>query len=215
MSSSENQIRDAESSERVLDPEEYSQRRRMQGLFDARREVQELKNELQELQSLSQYAHYDGEKLSRGKACELFRIQLTSYFAEVAPSMRITYKNKGQPYLEEEELGTLTVEPPKSMRPDKPSAANNYRQVIHPPESKQTVIYGLEALMKLPRPLEVSFTATVKERGEGRRRITEVKEVHIPWRILDTAYVKINEFLAEIGLDLDKLDEQDEVADPF
>jgi len=190
----------------VLDPDSYTQKRRLKDLFELRREVADIR--LRAQARISSLAHLDHEALTA------YRVAMNAYLVEVEPLIR---RYGGEELWEEASLGELTVEPPDGLTEEgvTPSIQNRQRRVKSPAEPETTTFTGLQSILTEPNPLAVTFEATVSERLEGTYTRQETKYVQIPDDVLDRAYRTVNLFLAKQGLDLDPDDDHSKIIREF
>lgn len=204
--SSQREGPDADANATVLDPDAYTQKRRLKDLFELRREVADIRLHAQA--QISSPYHLDHEALTA------YRVAMNAYLVEVEPLIR---RYGGEDIWEESHLGTLTVSPPEGFTEDgtTPSIHNGQREIINPASETEIHFDGLQSILTEPNPLTATFEATVTERHKGEHKIRETKTVQIPDRILDRGYRTVNLFLAEQGLDLDPDDDNSDIIREF
>lgn len=160
----------------VTDPEDFAQRERLRQIYEARQEFQEARQKADQLRA------EEGWPLWRKENYVLDAFQ--RYFFEVEGLME--RHPKGDYYLEEVELGV--VKPPGVEGKD------------YDPDDAR-VFEGLRSLAQDYRPMP-SDGYTLPSDGRSRASDSEV-QITVPEASITRAFRKVNEFLAEVGLDAD------------
>jgi len=168
----------------VTDPEDFTQHERLRQIYEARQEFQKARQKVSQLQAEEDWP------LWREENYVLHAFQ--RYFFEVEGLME--RHPKGDYYLEEVELGTVT--PPGVEGTDYDS-------------DDARVFVGLRSLAIDYRPMP-SDGFTMPSNGRSRASDREV-QITVPKASITKAFRKVNEFLAEVGLDAD-MDEEDRDA---
>lgn len=187
---------------RVLDPEEYTQKRRLRDIFNARERVSMKEQEV----TASKAKHEaSGRKYPELQARMIVLSAAQEFIKQVEPLMINVYPEVGEKYWTEVDLGTATITPPKEMTEATESNIHNgYREVKEPAEPKTVEFKGIDELLNADEKLTATFTAkvTTKHDPDGKVEKAEVSEP-IPRQIVMKAVRQTSLFLAEVGLDLD------------
>lgn len=192
--------------ERVEDVDELSQRARMRELYETRRDVRERRRKIHDAQYLG------GMNLSPEKAATLYRDTLGVYLRELHPLITKIYEETGKEYWEEYELGSVEIQPPEEADGD---GGRSAEYVVETGGSKVWRFDGLKSIFEAPESLTAEFEVTKHEYPRGRFKTTVTASRQIPFHILDNAYTASNEFLADIGLDLDPDEGEDEYNNQY
>lgn len=185
---------------RVLDPDEYTQKRRIKDVLDARRLVSDVRMEAEDRMATRDRTR----RLSRREASRLYRTAVHNYVDEVRPLMTVRYPDAGREYWEEADLGAQVIEPPEHLTGSvEPSVPKDLSEIAEPATPVRVEIVGLKQFVKAPRTFGVEFKAEVRTYDGLRETRTEFKRAPMDWKILDTATWAVNKFLAKIGMDLD------------
>ncbi|OTE99115.1 hypothetical protein B9G49_13410 [Halorubrum sp. SD683] len=187
---------------RVLDPEEYTQKRRLRDVFDARRRVAEWEREARNLRM------QQGVNEQQERHYILSAVQ--SYLREIEPMMLETYPEIGEEYWKDVDLGSVEIPPPESLAPE--NAGSVHSEIISVEEAaepQQASLAGIGSLLGRDVWVSAQFEARVMKRG-GDGEVPEVgtNTVLLPRRIIMKAFRQANVFLSEVGLDLDPDDER-------
>jgi len=188
---------------RVLDPEEYTQKRRLRDVFDARRRVAEWEREGRNARVMNDHVSEHHER-------HLLLTAVQSYLREVEPLMLETYPEIGKEYWQKAELGTVQIPPPESLSPE--NAGSVHTDVITVDETaspEEVHLEGIGTLLGREVWLSGEFEARVTKRGVGGE-VTQkdTNSVLIPRPVIMKAFREANMFLADVGLDLDPDDER-------
>ena len=204
--------KDNSSPQQVSDPEEYINHRRLKTIFDIRDQMRELRNEVKIAPHVDRTSSYE--------ALSAYRAIVSSYIVEVEPLMR--HYKPGPNLLDEHDFGTVTVGPTVVERKKRAgrarrltyidtSADSNFNKnkfaVKHVPKPVEFEFEGLTSLLQQPDPLVSEFEVTGTTRDKKRRRHTVTRQV--PFNKLDDMTRTINNFLADIGMEVDPEESQE------
>jgi hypothetical protein len=191
----------------VSDPEDYSTSARLKQIFDARRQMRNMRREA------SSYRHSGNRHSLRVEAIQHYRSGVESYLLEV--DTLLTQHDPG-PYLwAEKHYGTVTVRPPGNWE----SGRRYYRstnlevgpnkplKVKELPEPVEVDVIGLKWLFEAETPVSRPFE--FEHQGYSRETVTKTGTAFIAWSTLNEMVTDVNRFLAELGVGL-SLDETDE-----
>lgn len=212
---------DEEQPEGIEKAEDYISKRRLKSVFDLRQEIHKTRKKLR-------MAEYQGN--SRFEILCGYRVLVESYLLEVEPLLR--RYGDGDHYLHEKEFGEVSVEP-QIRRTDDQRVRRGEFSLYFPnqpaeygdrwfrveweadlPEAITYDVTGLDSLMSVPSELAISDTISCA-RGPVSGSETEVrsylKRSQIPMGILDEMVRTINEFLSDIGFELEPEEEDNPV----
>lgn len=184
----------------IRDPSEKSQDRRIDGILNAREGVIEDRRALRS----AMLASKGSERITRRRALEAYRVSVENYLMEAEPLFTTNYEKVGNPYWNEEELGTQVIQPPAHLVGDvEPSVSEDISKIVKPASPVTVEFVGLKSLLKAPRPLRATFTARIHDyAGQPEERIV-TRAAPVEWGILDNAVREVNNFLAASGMDVD------------
>lgn len=175
----------------IKDSEEYSQSRRLQELYDARQRLRERRDDAR--------VALAGGHVNPLQIRSAYRRVLKSYLMEIEPLMTTKFADTGQEYWENAPLGTMVIDPP----PEGVAGSDAYGPgLLEPAEPWEWTFEGIGTLVEMPSPVVVSFEwETASQLGNG----SHVETVHdeVPWHVMDKAYRLTNEFLADIGFEIE------------
>jgi hypothetical protein len=170
---------------RVDDPEDFAQKQRMKQIYDARQEFQQARAEAPQLRRerdwrLHEYQNYIHSAVQR-------------YFFEVEGLMR--RHPSGDKYLHDVKLGGV-------VKLENVDRENGERGIVNPGDDWEPDrgFVGLQSIADQYRPMQTSGYKPAK--GAPKTEDTAVL-VTVPVKVSMRAFRKINNFLAEVGLDAD------------
>ena len=176
---------------KIDDPEDYSTSTRLKQIYEARRELREMRRQ----------AATHRHKHPR-RALAYYRTGVESYLMEVDTLFQ--RNEEGRRLWSEEHFGTVTIEPPEP--PETAYYTTNTYEKLDPVSYK---IRGLESLFELDS--EITHVFEMKKKHELRG--TETKRVErsapVPWNALNRMVTSTNSYLSDLGIGLD-IDETDE-----
>jgi len=170
----------------VDDPEDYAQRERLKHIYQARREFLEARAEAPQLRrkedwNLPEYQDYIYNALQR-------------YFFEVEGLMR--RHPEGDHYLHDVPLGGVVHYDNVVLEDGERGVRTDLDEDFEPDRA----FVGLESMGKKYRPIR---TTGYKVGRDAKETKDTAVLVTVPVQVSMRAYRKINEFLAEVGLDAD------------
>lgn len=193
--------------DQVKDPEEYVNKRRLKSIFDIRDNIAQKRLEVKQADQI--------QGASRFKALTAYRTLVDSYVLEVEPLL-LSY-DPGQKYLYEFDFGEVNISPEtrseEGLRGGTSTCGKEIRiqgnphrswfRLVREPEPAKVEVKGLDALFSLPDPLYHEFEVQVV--GSGRQTTTKTVPVtmQIDYPILDSMVRVVNQFLAQIGFELE------------
>lgn len=176
----------------IDDPEELSQKKRINELLHRRKSVIDARDAAIEAQLMGQ--------TPRADALQYYRSRIESLIIDLWTKFKNDEIDVGKEFLEQREIDTIRVDPPASFprSPDDEDLAPG----ATPPAPKQVRIRGLKWFLENEGAIQVPFTVRMDgDNGPGQR--TEVQEVSVPLTTLDKALLTCTEFLDEAGIDAD------------
>lgn len=174
---------------RIGDPEEISQKTRIQELLSRRSGVID-----------SRDAAVDAVKFGQADertAREFYQSRIESLVIDLWTKFESSDLETGEEYLKAAEIDTFTVEPPSELIPSDRADMAAGEDL---PDAKEYTIEGLEWFIENDAVIEVPFTAyTWNPPGEK----TVPSKVLIPWETLDRGLIMCMKFIDETGIDAD------------
>jgi hypothetical protein len=201
--------------ERIEDSEDYSKQRRLKSVFDIRRDIHETRTDIK----------FETHKLSqRHQAITAYRALVESYLFEIEPLLR--RYGDGEYYLTEYDFGHLT------LAPETRAASGNailtvelYFPNLDTPHNGNTDPWKEVREKYVPEPITYDFTGLqslfsspdslilhdeVKENDSFKAETyTYVQKSQIPMSMLDEMVRVMNEFISDIGFELEPEKEDD------
>jgi hypothetical protein len=170
-------------SERIDDPEDYGASERLKQIYQARRELRDIRREA---------AAY--RRSAPKESVAYYRTGVESYLMELEP---LFYQNEtGVEIWQDRFFGTVTIEPPET-------AEQPYYQIGGPElEPAQYRINGLNTLFQID---EITHIFEIEEESElsGRTAETTKRRSPIPWDVLNRMVSVANRYCSELGIGLD------------
>lgn len=185
----------------VADPDEYTQTRRLRAIHDARENVVQTRNQVEEAEIFQDFDPDAGRRLVR-RAVE-------NYALEVEPLVRDADSRTDRDYWSGVELGTMAIHPPgwfADVLADPGVYTVNGSGI---PEPVGFTFNGLESLFDAGRPPAAAFEMTVQKKHEGVQTVTDTVPREIPLDVLENAYRTLNRVLRDLGIDASLDDNQD------
>jgi len=197
----------------IEDIENYTEERRLKSIFDIREQIHTMRQEVR-------VAAQDKQK--RFEALCVYRALVDSYLMELEPLLR--RYGDGEYYLREKDFGTIEIEPKVEQAkvgrygmetrlyfPEK----GEWKKVDHRsiPEPDNIHLKGLESLFNIPDPITISTSVQKPGRPDLSMRDSNTYQyrwkIQIPLQKLDTMLRTLNNFLSEIGFELEPEEEDD------
>jgi hypothetical protein len=189
----------------VDDPESYIQTRRLQDIFEARKDVRDQRMIAKE----HEIAYSDRPKEAR-KARRLYRASVENYLSELRPLF--LSDELGKQYWFNLDLGSVSMDPSvyngtygDSTDVLKYDDGDKTYVVTKEPETKYIDLNGLNAVFELAEPVTASWTLKVKAPGRGRgpTGLPITEKFDIGFTNLDAIVNEANSYLRERGIELD------------
>lgn len=173
--------------DQIRDPSEddFNQRQRLKEIWDARRRVNEYREEL---------AVNLGETIDQSRAERIYHQTLKQYIMVLHTLFVDVYPEPGQEVWFNAELGTQIVDPPPELNGQ---AKPQYRDFS-----------GLKDILEAPAVKTMEFNEEFHQRHQGYTSVATAKTVTVPWNILDTALMTCNGFLSTVGLEAELKDDE-------
>lgn len=199
------------------DPESITQQRRLNDIFEARRQVRQQRLRTKEYR-------IEGNSTDQFKATQLYRAAVENYLSEIR-SLLLS-DELGKQYWYQVDFGEIVLEPPFSVeeigrnrgqdriyRETRNGNTKTYR-VTEQVEPAKYDLQGLRCPFALPNPVAHTFTFQAKRYGVGGGGVqkSHTAETALPFDTLDDIVNTANEYLSERGLDLE-LSEIDTTAE--
>lgn len=177
----------------IDDPEDYSTSQRLQHIYEAKRELREMRREAA--------AHREQQPK---RALTYYRTAVESYLMELDTLFQ--QNDRGRQLWNNTHFGTVTIAPP-----DPPKRQGDYRRIGTPsrPDPKQIEIRGLKTLFEAESPITRTFEFTTQDELVGKKTKTVTRAAYIGWTTLNAMVSETNEFVSDLGIGLD-IDETDE-----
>lgn len=182
---------DEEKRFQIRDPEGWAQSQRLREIFEARRRVRQAYEEVRVLLAEG-YSDPLGARMA-------YRRAMTNYLKELRSVMLKRFPENGEKYWKEVDLGQMSIQPPTEATDSSGMYAS---EVLEAAEPWSFEFEGLKTLVDVPSPIVVEFEWTVASKmGDGKRG--KVARDEVPWHVMDAAYLATNDFLAEIGFEVE------------
>lgn len=184
---------DLDRPEEINDPEEYVNRRRLESIFKIRDRLHDARLQIR------------AKDTDRYAAVSNYRSLVDSYVIEIEPLLR--RYGDGPELLTDRNFGVLEIEPTTRKSARAGSAATqvhvdgDWLTVKTPPRSVRYELHGLNSLFRLGDPVTHTFTADAG--SLGNRTVSWEVETQPDFGTLDAMVREVNDFLAEIGFELD------------
>lgn len=205
--------KDDSSLQQVSDPEEYVNHRRLKTIFDIRDQMRELQNEVKVAPHVNNTSRYE--------ALSAYRAIVSSYIVEVEPLMR--HYKPGPKLLDKRDFGTVKIGPSVVERKSPMGRGSTTAYIDTSTDSKfkknkfpvksvpapvEFKFHGLTSLLGQPDPLASDFKI---QSSRSRRNNTRTHTVtsQVPFEKLDGMTRTINNFLADIGMEVDPEESQE------
>ena len=195
--------------ERIEDSEDYTIQRRLKSVFDIRRDIHQTRKEIR-------FASH--KRNERYQAVCAYRALAESYLLEIEPLLR--RYGDGNHYLNQSNFGSITLKAETRNTshshmagvelyfPNAPIENYKDRSRWIPvdsntiPEPKTFDFQGLSALFDTPDTLRLVGQPS-KPQGRISKQYTYVQKSQIPMSTLDDMVRTMNEFLSDIGFELE------------
>jgi len=189
----------------VDDPESYIQTRRLQDIFEARKDVRD-----QRLKTKQYQVNNSENQQAVDRARRLYRASVENYLTELRPLF--LSDELGKQYWYNLDLGSQLVEPNyytgshgrrgTRRKIDKGEKTYTLREE---PSPKEIDLKGLNIVFQLPDPMQFSWDLTVNSKRLGQKRdaITVTNTFTLGFGKLDQIVNEANNYLRERGIELD------------
>lgn len=188
--------------DQVQDPDEYSTNTRLEHIFEARRELREIRREA------SRHRHSGASVAEKMRAVQYYRSGVESYILELDNLFR--EHDSGRELWEEKEYGYVTLQPPLEIEQrhgelyakNEEVEGNVPLKVESVPKAVRYPIVGLKWLFEHESPVRQTFEYQI---GNKRHHgvYTDVNKSTIPWTVLNSMVSDVNAFLGDLGIGLD------------
>lgn len=186
----------------VQDPDNYTTNTRLEHIFDARRELREIRREA------SKHRHSGASTQEKMRAVQYYRSGVESYIMELDNLFQ--EHEHGQELWESKQYGYVTLQPPLKIehrRANKFARDVNLEgnvplQVGSIPDPVSVPIVGLKWLFEYDSPVKCEFEYEIANRGYDGV-YTESDEATVPWVALNAMVSDVNAFLGDLGIGLD------------
>lgn len=197
MSAGEEGDGDAEPVE-IEDPEGYVAHRRLKSIFDIRSDIHTARQQVR----LEAYG-------DRYQALCAYRTLLDGYIMELTPLLR--KYDPGPELLTQRDFGTVELKPEAREKPGRTHSevydpyddtlGSNWVPVREAPEPTTFRLRGLQSVFQLPDPL--SHTWELENHSARHETVTVSAEAQPDFEMMDRMVLAANNFLADIGFELD------------
>jgi hypothetical protein len=196
--------------ERIEDSEDYTVQRRLKSVFDIRKDIHQTRKKIR-------FASHKPNE--RYQAVCAYRALAESYLLEIEPLLR--RYGDGDYYLNQSNFGSVTIEPEtrntstnrigglELFFPNAP--IDNYKDRsswirVNADSVPEPVTYeftGLSALFDVPDTLMLADQVKQAASSHRAKEYTYVQKSQIPMSALDDMVRTMNEFLSDIGFELE------------
>lgn len=193
----------------VQDPDNYTTNTRLEHIFDARRELREIRREA------SKHRHKGASIAKKMRAVQYYRSGVESYIMELDNLFQ--EHESGRELWEDTYYGTVEIRPPGQftdrggyyVAEDIDIKGKNIPlKTDELPETKSFDIIGLKWLFETDSPIQAVFEYPIEyNRYQGVH--TEVESGTISWVALNRMVSDVNAFLGDLGIGLDVGDAED------
>lgn len=180
----------------IDDPEQLSQKKRINQILSRREDVIDARNE-----AIDAYLAGD---LGKQQAVMAYQSRIEGLIADIWTKFKNADNDLGKELLFQDEIAEVEVPPPAEIVPD---SANDIAAGADPPTPKTRSIYGLKWFIENDPIVTAQFTVH-SWNPPGQK--TAVGQRLLDFGTLDEALLKIMEFLDETGIDADLEDDQDD-----
>lgn len=186
----------------IQDPDNYTTSTRLQQIFEARRQLREIRREA------SAHRHNVGKKTEKMRAVQYYRSGVESYLLEVDTLLR---EHDPGPYLwNKKDYGAVTIPPPGQFehklgyyQAKKIELKENVPLKVESlPNPKEIDVVGLKWLFESDSPIKRTFHFPV-ENNSTTGTYSHVGYGCIRWTTLNQMVSDVNSFLGELGIGLD------------
>lgn len=180
----------------VIDEEQYSHKRRLQSIHNAQERVVEVRNVVEDQLIAGQVSKRQARRYHRGA--------VEAYIMEAMPVLRSEELSLSQDYLNEVELGEVTIEPPSEFVAWARERVEQMPRDASVPTPVGWKITGLRSILELPSPLAYDFSVAVHDGKNSVDIHTRTVSQELPRDLLDAAFEETTQALeeAEIGLNV-------------
>lgn len=188
----------------ISDPEDYSTSQRLKHIYEARRELRQMRREA------AQHRHRRPLK-----ALSFYRTAVESYLMELDTLFKTT--DRGEYLWHDYDFGTVTIEPPGDFTKrmgyyidrDYQMPNNKNLKVRSIPDPVTVELKGLKSLFETDSPIEHTFEYEGMSELSGDPAVVLTGRAYVSWRSLNEMVSETNNFVSDLGIGLD-LDDTDE-----
>lgn len=195
---------------KAKDPGEYKQKRRIRSLLDAKEHVLELEREVEHAMLAGHLDEQTGNHALR-RAVEHFIFELEPVLKNSDKQLEywggfVTDDDDPQRVVPDGD-NWVYADDGKTYGGD-PNWTGPHVGTMALPDGSQHSFFGLAEIVDSPNPLVVEWEEETEDEFEGEQTETQREVVQIPRQVLMNAFRTANEFLFDIGLDLDTEDDR-------
>lgn len=191
----------------IRDPDEIVQSRRLNSIFDIRKEIRETRK-------IILMETYDNRNLSKFEALSGYRTLANNYLMELEPLL--LKFDPGETLLKKEDFGTAVFQPhyEKTEKASFGRGRTTAYKIIHQdgdtteikrkPEQQSIELTGLQSLWEVPDPIEIRLKAKQDSNSRGiaiEQPITYKTQFSV--QTTDKFIRCMNRYLSNIGFELD------------
>jgi hypothetical protein len=175
---------------------------RLNSIFTAREKVREIRLDIED-------RRFGRKKFHPKSAVGIYRGTIETYLQEIEPLFLAN--SKGNKLWNNEEFGTVVVEPPvsKSGKIRVVETDSTTGQLVEPANIREKVtpveysLTGLSSLFSYGNPLKYTFEFRYNAPGEKEKRKSATGKGYVDKRTLDSMFRAANRYLREIGIGLE------------
>jgi len=197
----------------VTDPEDYNTTERLKQIYRAREDLRKTRKKAAQYRNSPK-----ANTKTKIEAVQHYRAAVESLVLEVTTLLK--NHDPGPQLWSEREYGFVTIRPPglwQERRGYYVSKTLNYSpnvalRVKSIPDAKRVPVVGLKWLFETETPVTRRFEFEVEKGAQGETR-TYDGSAHVPWYILNQMVADVNEFLSQVGVGLEVVQDTDNVAE--
>lgn len=191
----------------VDDPEDYTTRQRLKQIYEARRELRDMRREASSVRNT-------GGKSASIRAVQYYRSGVESYLLEVDTLLR--QFEPGPELWHDKHYGDILIQPPGEWvqkrahyESENLTRGSNIPLTVESiPDPKEVPVIGLKWLFEADSPVVREFEFETHSHTVNER-ITRAGNAFISWQQLNMMVTDVNAFLGELGIGLN-IDDTDE-----
>jgi hypothetical protein len=196
----------------VTDPDGFNTDQRLKQIYRAREDLRKMRKQAAQIRN-----NPNTDSHAKVEAVQHYRAAVESLLLEVGTLLK--NHDPGPELWANRHYGDVVIRPPGNWEPQQAHyksqtiERNNTPLLVEEiPDAKRVPVVGLRWLFETETPVTRPFEFKIYK-GALNETVTYHSSSVVPWRILNQMVSEVNEYLNEVGVGLEVVEESDDVAE--